>query len=344
MVYDVAILGAGASGLMLSTRLQNQNICIIDANNKIGEKIRISGGGKCNITNKYLSVDKYSQNTRLLDHIFKNFDNDKLLSMLEQNGVKTSFNERLVKGALFCKNSLDVIAMFEKLIKKQDFLLNTKVIDVDVKSGIFYIQTDKNIIKAEKLVVASGGLSFPILGASDIGYKIATKFGHNISTTNPALVGWSVQKEQFWFKELSGLSLKDVEITVGDKKYKGDFLFTHRGCSGPVVLVSSLYWSKGLVSVDFLASGEEVPKRFRQAFGKFAKGDMRGYTFAPAGTFGYSKAEVTKGGVSINELTSKMESKYQKNLYFIGEVLDITGELGGYNLQFAFSSAMKVVV
>ena len=151
-----------------------------------------------------------------------------------------------------------------------------------------------------------------------------------------------MQKEQFWFKELSGLSIKDVEIKIGSKKYKGDFLFTHRGCSGPVVLVSSLYWNRGFVSVDFLAGGEDLPKRFKQAFGKFAKGDMRDYTFAPAGTFGYSKAEVTKGGVSIDELSSKMESKYQKNLYFIGEVLDITGELGGYNLQFAFSSAMKV--
>jgi predicted Rossmann fold flavoprotein len=344
MIYDIVIVGAGASGLALASSISNKSICIIDSNARIGEKIRISGGGKCNFTNSNINSSKYVGNKRILEHSFKNFSNNDFINLLENNNIRYRLNERLVKGAYFCYKSEDIINLFYSLIQNHSLMLNTKVIDIDSIDNIFHIITDKKTLLGKKVVIASGGLSFSILNSSDIGYKIAKKFGHNISKLSPALVGFTVQKEQFWFKELSGLSIKDVVITIGEHKCKGDFLFTFRGCSGPVILISSLYWEKGSISIDFLANSKEVPKRFRQVFEKYAKTDMRNYTFSPAGTFGYSKAEVTKGGIAVNELTSKMESKYQKNLYFIGEVLDITGELGGYNIQWAISSAMKVEV
>ncbi|RUM74355.1 MAG: aminoacetone oxidase family FAD-binding enzyme, partial [Sulfurovum sp.] len=219
--------------------------------------------------------------------------------------------------------------------------------------------------------VASGGLSFPRLGASDIGYRIATHFGHSITRTAPALVGFTVQKEQFFFKELSGAST-DVRITVGDQRCSGALLFAHKGISGPAVLDASLYWEKGMIEIDFLPDvsldqhkGSKknistllpLPKRITKAFllqlgledkpfVKLSSDEMgrleslHHYQFAPAGTFGFSRAEVTKGGVDTGEVDRQtMMSKKIPGLYFVGEVLDVTGRLGGYNFQWAFSSA-----
>jgi len=175
------------------------------------------------------------------------------------------------------------------------------------------------------------------LGATDIGYKIGESFGHKLVKSNPALVGFTVQKEQFWFKELSGLSL-DVELDVGVKKLSGSMLFTHKGFSGPAVLSASLYWKKGQIAINFAPSKDSyLPKRFKQAI-KDLDIDIYNYKFSPAGNFGYTKAEVTKGGICTDEIGLNFESKLQKDLYFVGEVLDITGELGGYNFQWAFSS------
>jgi len=342
LIYDVVIIGAGASALMSASMMQDKKVLLIDSNPDIGAKIKVSGGGKCNITNKYCDDTKYNTSSRLVKHIFKNFNNLHMLKFLNANNVYPRLYERLVKGAYFLNTSKEIIDVFRKITSKSEFLFNTQVLDASIKDDIFCITTSRDNIYSHKLIVASGGLSYPILGASDIGYKIAQKFGHSIGKTNPALVGWSVQREQFWFKELSGISIKDVEIKVGKKVCSGDFLFTHRGCSGPSVLTASLYWNKGSVNIDFLACNQELPKRFKQAFEKHSKQDLRKYVFSPAGTFGYTKAEVTKGGVCVDELNSKLESKFQKNLYFIGEVIDVTGELGGYNLQWAFSSAMKM--
>jgi len=213
---------------------------------------------------------------------------------------------------------------------------------------------------------------FPRLGASGIGYEIAEHFGHTVRKTAPALVGFTVQKEQFFFKALSGTST-EVEITVGEHICKGSLLFAHKGISGPAVFDASLYWEKGKIEVDFLPGfdrwehlkGEKklissllpMPKRVTKAFLiQFGIGDKPGreltgqelkqlqqlhrYIFAPAGTFGYAKAEVTKGGVSTEEIDAEsMESRLEKGLCFVGEVLDVTGRLGGYNFQWAFSSA-----
>jgi predicted Rossmann fold flavoprotein len=210
-----------------------------------------------------------------------------------------------------------------------------------------------------------------VLGASSIGYDIAQSFGHNIVKTAPALVGLTVQKEQFFFKELSGVST-EVKIHIAQTVCEGALLFAHKGISGPAVLDASLYWEKGQIIIDFLpnfswksiqgskkllSSLLPIPKRVTKAFllqfcledkpyHQFTKQEeqvlhtLSYYGFSPAGTFGYTKAEVTKGGVNTSEVDSHtMMSKKEHGLYFIGEVLDITGRLGGYNFQWAFSSA-----
>ncbi|MEA3290352.1 MAG: aminoacetone oxidase family FAD-binding enzyme [Campylobacterota bacterium] len=341
MIYDIAIIGAGASGLMAASRLKDKKVCLIDHNKKIGEKIKISGGSKCNITNKYLSADKYLGNEKFVAKTLKRFDQNDLLKFLNKNGVFPKVDEKIVKGTYFCNSSSDVISMFKKLISHVHMKLETKVLDVEYED-IFIIKTDKQIIKAKKLIVASGGLSYSSLGASGVAFDIAKKFGHNIVKTQPALVGFTVQKDQFWFKELSGLSI-DVRIKVEDKTIEGKMLFTHKGCSGPAILTTSLYWKKGQISLDFLPFKESyLPKRLRTVL-KNNDIDMHNYKMAPAGNFGYTKAEVTKGGIDTEEISENFESLYQKDLYFIGENLDVTGELGGYNFQWAFSSAVNCV-
>jgi predicted Rossmann fold flavoprotein len=346
IIYDIAIVGAGASGLMTASFInsyKNKSICLIDKNPTIGQKLKISGGSKCNITNKYLNTNKYLGNKNFIDTIISNFNNNDLLQFLKKNNINPILKEKIVKGTYFCKNSLEIINFFNKEISSNKLFLNTEVIDVEYINNTYIITTKNNIIKTKKLIIASGGLSYPSLGATDIGYKIAEKFGHTIVSPKPALVGFTVQKEQFWFKQLSGLSLDEVHIKINNKLCKGSMLFTHKGCSGPVILSSSLYWEKGKISINFLPNKNSyLPKRFRQNI-KDLKIDIHNYTFAPAGNFGYSKAEVTKGGINTNEINPQtMESVLQKDLYFIGEVLDVTGELGGYNLQWAFSSA-KVI-
>ena len=341
MLYDILIIGAGASGLMLASKLpKSKKIAIIDSNNKIGEKIKISGGAKCNITNKYMNEDYFLGDKEFVKNTLNRFNQKDLLSFLNKNRVFPKIDEKIVKGTYFCNNSSDVVDMFSKLTKHCHFNLNTKVIDIDFdkNNDFFNIYTDKKSFKATKVVVASGGLSYPILGASNIAFEIAKKFNHTIIKPSPALVGFTVQKEQFWFKELSGLSL-DVQIKVKDKKIDGKMLFTHKGCSGPAILTTSLYWDKGQININFLPNKNSyLPKRFRQII-KNLDIDIKNYTFAPAGNFGFTKAEVTKGGIDTKEIDENFESKLQKNLYFIGETLDVTGELGGYNFQWAFSSA-----
>jgi predicted Rossmann fold flavoprotein len=337
-MYDVAILGAGASGLMAASVLKNKKVALIDSNSKIGEKIKISGGAKCNITNKYLDENYYLGDKSLIKNTFSKFNQFDLLEFVNKNGVYPKINEKIVKGTYFCNSSSDLLSMFSKLTTYAKKYLNTTVADVEYKDDCFYIYTNNQTIQSKKLIIASGGLSYASLGASDIGYKIAQKFGHSIMPTSPALVGFTVQPDQAWFKNLSGLSL-EVKVDVGDKKIEGKMLFAHKGCSGPAILSSSLYWKKGHLSIDFLPTKKSyIPKRVRQEI-QDKNIDIRDYKFAPAGNFGYTKAEVTRGGVSTKEINENFESKLQDGLYFVGEVLDVTGELGGYNFQWAFSSS-----
>ena len=369
-MYDVIIIGAGASGLMCAAHLHpKQKVLLIDANDKIARKIKISGGGKCNITNKTVTPKNYVGDRNFVQKTLERFNNEDLLAFLRHNGVEPVLRKR---EFYFCKKSSDeIIELFKRLTRKREFLLGTKVTSVQKEEDHFIVETTKGVKKAKKVIVASGGESYKSIGASDIALEIAKEFDISYTPFSPALVGMTLQKEQFWMKELSGISV-DVVIDVGDKKIAGSLLFAHRGISGPAVLNASLYWKKGLLSVDFLPNRDleklleqggkkfvssvlPLPKRFSKAFlahlgiqdkecSRLSKNEkqelkkLRRYTFAPAGNFGFSKAEVSLGGVHPDEMTDGFESKKIKGLYFLGEALDVTGELGGYNFQWAFAS------
>ena len=371
-MYDVVIVGAGASGLMVASKYKDKNIAIIDTNPKIAQKIKISGGGKCNVTNAKVSTENYLGDPNFIKPILESYDQNELLSFLKARGCEPILRK---DNQYFCKSSADeIITILKKESETCRFFLNQSVLKVS-KNEHFMIQTNRETLQAKNVVVASGGLSYPKIGASPIAYDIAKSFGHTIKTTSPALVGFTVQKDQFWMKELSGISLK-VQISVGDKRFCQDLLFAHKGISGPVVLNASLYWEKGLLEIDFLPEGSlkkylknsnkllstalPLPKRFMKAFLATVSVDdkpasklneeetqklsqLKNYTFAPAGNFGYSKAEVTRGGISTDEIDgTNMMSSLVENLFFVGECLDVTGELGGYNFQWAFSSGQRV--
>jgi len=362
---EIVVIGAGASGLMVCTQNSDKEFALLEANAVIGQKIKVSGGGKCNITNKNISADRYFGDKEFIKKVIKRFSYRELLDFFE--GVE--FVKRKDEQ-FFCKrSSKDILDFFYKKLDRRKIFLTCKVLDVEFVKERFVITTTKGIFSSKVLVVASGGVSFPDLGASDIAFFIAKKFGHKITKTKPALVGLTLQKDDFWMKSLSGVSLP-AKIKVANKEFFGDLLFTHKGISGPVVLNSSLYWEKGSIEIDFLAgkklslkqkqkqitSNIDLPKRFLKEFlisqglkdkvvsaltyhEKEKLNMLKSYTLAPAGDFGYKRAEVTKGGIKTDEIDPKtMQSKLQKGLYFLGECLDVTGELGGFNFHFAFSS------
>lgn len=369
MNSPIIIIGGGASALMLASLLPRNSAIILEANNKLGAKILVSGGGKCNITNAVMGREYFLGDQDFVQQPLKKFDEKALLRWLERQNLHPVLRK---ETQYFCKDSAkELVDIFKKESKKQKICLNEEVLQVSKRDDTFYVKTNKQTLQAKEVIVASGGLSYPKLGASSIGYEIAESFGHTITKTAPALVGFTVQKEQFFFKELSGVST-DVKIHVGENVCEGALLFAHKGMSGPAVLDASLYWEKGKIEIDFLpnfswkdvkeskkqiSSLLPMPKRVTKAFLlQFRLEDkpyhkltlkereilqmLSHYSFAPAGTFGYSKAEVTKGGVNTSEVeSSTMMSKKEEGLYFIGEVLDVTGRLGGYNFQWAFSSA-----
>ena len=371
-IYDVIILGAGASGLMCASHLdKNLDIAIVDANEKIAKKLKISGGGKCNITNVEVSTDNYDGDIEIVSSTLEAFCKDDLLEFLSLNGVEVEVR----KGRYyFCKKSSDevinVLKDKTKCIKKY---LNTKVLKVTKIDNIFKIHTNSIVLKTKKLIVATGGKSFTNLGASDIGLDIAKSFDIKVREFTPALVGLTLQPSEFWMKELSGLSCY-VHIKIGYKTIKEEMLFAHKGISGPAILSASLYWQKGDISIDFLPNQNienlvkntrkkvssiiPLPKRLTLAILKALEvndieckeldkkmlerlKNIHSYSFAPAGNFGFTKAEVSRGGVLSSELNHyTFESLDIENLYFIGEVVDVTGELGGYNFQWAFGSGV----
>lgn len=369
IIYDVVILGAGASGLMAATQLKQHSIAIIDHNDKPGKKILISGGGKCNVTNESVSTDNYLGDPEFIKPILAQYTSKNLLDFLARHGVVPKIRS---EGQYFCQKSADeIVGVFRKEIQHAEQFYRYTIQKVSIEKELFRIHTDKKTFLSRFLIVATGGLSYTSVGASGIGYTIAESFGHTIRKTSPGLVGMTVQKEQFWMKELSGISF-EVAISVNGKKFINQLLFAHKGISGPVVLNASNYWNKGQMILDFWPKGDiqkidrlsrknittllPLPKRFTKLFldslnlsdksaREYSKEEwkkfnsLHHYEMAPAGTFGYTKAEVTKGGINTDELFSSCESKLQKNLYFIGEALDVTGELGGYNLQWAFASA-----
>jgi len=371
-IYDVLILGGGASALMCAAHLKSSlNVAILDNNSKLAQKLKISGGGKCNITNVEVSVDNFDGDTTLVGHALDVFSKEDLLEFLDRNGVEPVIRK---SRYYFCRSSSDeIIDILKKQSRNAEILLHTTVMEVKKVDDIFEVKTSKGILKAKKLVVATGGKSFKTLGASEIGLDIAKSFDMKVKEFTPALVGMTLQPAQFWMKELSGLSCY-VNIKVEGNLLKEEMLFAHKGISGPCILSASLYWKKGNMSIDFLPNEDilelsknskkllssviPLPKRLSRALLKAIdvedveckkiNKDMKeklknihNYEFAPAGNFGFTKAEVSRGGVLAEELNEKtLESRKIKDLYFIGEVVDVTGELGGYNFQWAFSSAV----
>ncbi len=355
---------------MAASHLQGRDVALIDSNAKIGAKILISGGGKCNLTNRFASSENYLGDKAFIEKALKAYPASSILSFVKEHHLKL---EERNHGQMFCANSAkELVSIFGRLSAFCTFYLSTTVLHV-TKDGHFIIHTNRGEIGAKKVVVASGGLSYASIGASGIGYEIAQSFGHTIITPTPALVGFTLQKEQFWMKELSGIAFP-VSLHVEGKRFSENLLFAHKGISGPVVLSGSLYWKKGNMAIDFLphitcmetlfkthkqkqiSTALGLPKRFTKAFlesicledkvlSKLGFSEkallltLKNYTFSPAGNFGFTKAEVTRGGIKTDEIDPEtFESLTCKGLYCIGEVLDVTGELGGFNFQWAFAS------
>lgn len=364
----IIIIGGGASALALGYFLK-KDFMILEANHTCGAKIAVSGGGRCNFTNESVSADNYTGDKDFISKVLDSFGVEDFLGLADSLGATYEVRKN---RQYFCKKSAK--ELLDPLVShlKHHIRTNAKVLEVSKGKDGFVVKTDKGEYAAKKVVVASGGISYPVLGASDVGYRIAQAFGHKIVTPRPALVGFTVQPPEFWFKALSGVSVQTV-VSVAGKSFRENILFAHKGVSGPAILNASLYWEKGSIGIDFLPdfSFEKIqknsqkqittllplPKNFIKAFldsvglvdKRFCdvdEGDMqklsklKNYEFAPAGTFGLSKAEITKGGVATADIDpDTMESRFVGGLYFVGEVLDVNGELGGYNFHFAFASA-----
>lgn len=346
------------------------SVCMVEGNNKPGAKIRISGGGKCNLTNVSVSERNYLGDESLVHEALERFDAAALLEWVRSRGCRPV----LRKGRYyFCPHSAqELIDLLLADARNTRLFLDHRITGVRKEGGFFRIETDKRTLTARKVIVATGGVSYAHVGASDVGMKIADTFGIETVPFRPALAGLTLQKDQFWMKGLTGVSFP-VTIRIGGKKLREDMLFAHRGISGPAVLSASLYWEKGTVTIDFLdgkplapllgrggnkkvSTALPLPRRFVAQFlehvgiadkpcsalSREEKGLLQSlseYTFAPAGTFGFTKAEVSKGGVACAELKHpSCESRKVEGLYFVGEVVDVTGELGGYNFQWAFAS------
>ena len=387
--FDAVVIGAGAAG-MLCAGIAGQRglkVLLIDHAPKIAEKIRISGGGRCNFTNReagpanFLSANPHFCRSALARYTAQDF-----IALVQRHRI--AFHEKH-KGQLFCDGASDEI--IEMLLREceQGGVTHWQpctVRDVRQSGKVFELDTDRGPIRAPRVVIATGGLSIPKIGASDFGYRIARQFGHKIVETRPALVPLTFDAAAWTpFVPLAGLSL-EATVHTGSGKARGEFvedlLFTHRGLSGPAILQISTFWKPGTpISLD-LAAGQDlaarllsakrtsrrhvgnelaevVPRRLAETWlavqpdlaqramaeardrdlEQLAAGLQR-WVLVPSGTEGYRKAEVTAGGVDTRGLSSQsMESLTLRGLYFIGEVVDVTGWLGGYNFQWAWASA-----
>lgn len=383
MIYDVIIIGAGAAGLMAAMQAKQlgHSYLILEKNEKPGLKILISGGGRCNFTNLDVQKNHYvSNNSHFSKSALSQFTNQDFLTLVKSANIE--FYEKKL-GQLFCKKSSKLILnLLLSQLNQEQILTACHVQTVHKNNTTFELQTSKGQFKCQNVIVATGGLSFPKLGASDFGYKIAKQFGHTITPLSPALDGFVFSHElQKHMSFLSGLSLETTVSTL-KTSFTEPLLFTHKGISGPSVLKASLYWNPNQnVTLDFLPlysdlkellhkgaheQGKKSVMRFLQQYlpnqlvehffeyfqlpqkklAEISKADkklleetFKAFTFTPRSTVGYDKAEVTRGGVCVDELSSQsLESKRVKGLYFIGEVVDVTGLLGGYNFQWAWSS------
>ncbi len=387
--YDVLILGAGASGLMTAYKAaqRGRRVLVVEKANKVGKKILMSGGGKCNFTNLYVEPENYiSHNPHFVISALSRYTNWDFIGMVCEYGIE--YEERK-HGQLFTQNGAkEILAMLLAECDKTGLVDIKTSCEVKTVNAIedhgFQVVTTLGYFEAESVVIASGGLSIPTLGGSGIGYEIAKQFGHSVYPTRAGLVPFTFSDG---FKEVTTrLSGNAVEATLSNElnSFTEALLFTHRGLSGPSSLQLSNYWDVGqrfninfLPALDVLAFlkakkisqpkvllrtlfNEHLPKsvvvelqsliwaeQAELAIGNISDeklehiaGRLENFEVKPSGTEGYRTAEVTLGGVDTTEVSSKtMESKKQKGLYFIGEVLDVTGHLGGFNFQWAWASA-----
>lgn len=388
--FDVVVIGAGAAGMMCASVAgqRGRRVLVIDHATKLAEKIRISGGGRCNFTNLHAGPNNFlSENPHFCKSALSRYTPQDFLSMIKR--YKIAFHEKH-KGQLFCDESAeDIIRMLkaECDMGKVQWRMPCAVTEIVQNEQGFTVQTEQGVVMAQSVVIATGGLSIPKIGATDFSYRIAKQFGLKIVEPRPALVPLTFDA-QSWepFVPLSGISL-EVDIETGAKKdktvFREDLLFTHRGLSGPAVLQISSFWQSGqAIRVNLLPEvdlGQELveaktstkknlanylssylPARLVDGLllahgfdGNLKIADMQDkrlrllgerinrWELIPNGSEGYRKAEVTRGGVDTRELSQQtMEVKQVPGLYFVGEAVDVTGWLGGFNFQWAWASGV----
>lgn len=380
MKFDAIIIGAGAAGLFCAMEAgkRGRRVLVVEHNAQIGRKILISGGGRCNFTNLSAKAENFvSQNPHFAKSALARYTPQDFVELIKKHRIQ--FYEKKL-GQLFCKeSSRQIVEMLlaECSGARVEIRTNCAVKNV-AKNALFEIETNQGVFQSESLVIATGGLSFPKIGASDFGYKIARQFGLKLTETRASLVPLVFEKKAQNFIKLAGVSVDSV-VSGGKASFRENILFTHRGLSGPAILQISNYWQKEKpVSIDLLpetnalalleknhASRQTVenflsrhlPNRFAEIFTaqNFANKplnqlsrreieqiaeNLNNWQVKFVETEGYDKAEVTLGGVATNEISSQtMEAKKAPGLYFIGEIVDVTGWLGGYNFQWAWSSA-----
>lgn len=382
--YDAIIIGAGAAGLMCAIEAgkRGRRVWLIDHSSKTAEKIRISGGGRCNFTNINTKPESFlSTNPHFCKSALSQYTHNDFIALVEKHGI--AYHEKKL-GQLFCDGSAtQIIEMLLDECKSAGVrvTMETTANAIEQQDGGGYlVKTNHGNHVCTSLVIATGGLSIPKIGATRFGYDIAKQFGLKVLETYPALVPFTFQTQILErCKSLSGLSV-EATISCGKTTFSEGLLFTHRGLSGPSILQISSYWREGdeitvnlAPDTDMLAFFKNrrdenpkqdietalshvLPKRLAESIcedvkivGRLAElpnakletlaAAVNDWRIKPAGTEGYRTAEVTLRGVDTNELSSKtMESKKQPALYFIGEVVDVTGHLGGYNFQWAWSS------
>ena len=378
MKFDAVIIGAGAAGLFcaLQAGKRGRRVLVIEHNAQTGRKILISGGGRCNFTNTDARAENFiSNNPHFCKSALARYTPQDFIELVRRHRIE--FYEKKL-GQLFCRESarrIVEILLTECEKGRVEIRTNCSVKSVR-KDDFFEIETNQGVFYAESLVIATGGLSFPKIGATDFGYQIARQFGLKILATRPSLVPLVFSKN-LNFGKLAGVSVDSI-VSTGKYSFRENILFTHRGLSGPAILQISNYWRKDkTVSIDLLPErdalglleknlsgkqnldnflGKYLPNRFAEIFTahnlpqKPLNGLSRKEVECIAETLnnwqisfdeteGYHKAEVTLGGVDTNELSSQtMESKRVAGLFFIGEIVDVTGWLGGYNFQWAWSS------
>ncbi|MDX3772591.1 NAD(P)/FAD-dependent oxidoreductase [Chromatiaceae bacterium AAb-1] len=381
---DVIIIGAGAAGLMcaIEAAKRGRHVLVLDNGKRVGRKILMSGGGRCNFTNIHASPANFiSNNKHFCKSALSRYTQWDFIALVQKHRIP--YHEK-TRGQLFCDNSAkDIVDMLLGEAKEAgvQLALQQQITAVSYQDGYYIIDTPEQQRRCHSLVIASGGLSLPNLGATPFGFKLAEQFGLNVLPVRAGLVPLTWQPaDKAVFEEISGVSLA-VTALANNTQFAEDMLFTHRGLSGPAILQISSYWQPGdelsinlLPATDLTAAlstlqqqypeqelktalSRLLPKRLVEKLQELKvfqnqplkalnpksirrlADNLQYFIFKPNGTEGYRTAEVTLGGVDTNELSSKtMEAKNQPGLYFIGEVVDVTGWLGGYNFQWAWAS------